>query len=221
MRRFLTENIGWKLLSVLLAFCLWIAVAREPEMSTSMTVPVLFRNMPGDLDFASEAPERVHLEVRGPAGRLTAESLAQTAVMFDLSGLQPGERTFNIQNRNIRQLPFGVFFNRAIPSQVSLRLERLVSKEVPIEPSYGRAPQEGYIVTNYTFDPPKVRIKGPESRVKIMDHVITDPIDVSGVVSQASKQTQIRVQDPQVRLESSSLVQFIVTTQKISHKDGQ
>lgn len=221
MRRFLTENIGWKLLSVLLAFLLWIGVAREPEMSTSMTVPILYRNMPNDLDFASDTPERVHLEVRGPAGRLTTDSLAQTAVVFDLAGLHPGERTFNIRDRNVRQLPFGVFFNRAIPSQVSLRFERLISKVVPIEPAYAHAPPDGYIVISYSFNPSTVRIRGPESRVSIIDHVTIDPVDISGVVSQASKQAHIRVADPQVRLDSSSMTQLLVTLQKISHKDVQ
>ena len=215
MKRFLTENIAWKLLSILLSFLLWVVVAREPELATSISAPILFRNIPTDLDLASDVPERVQLEVRGPAPRLTPASLSQTAVVLDLSDLQPGEQTFTIRDRNIRQLPIGVMFFRAVPSQVSMRFERLVSKDVPIEPTYERSPPEGYSVTSYRFEPPKVRIRGPESRVRNIDYVKTDPIDISGIVSQASKRAHVRVGDPQVHLESSAQVQCIVTLRKL------
>ena len=215
MKQLLTENLGWKLLSVLVAFLLWVGVAREPEMSTSFTAPILFRNMPETTDFVSEVLERAQVEVRGPARLLTPESLAQTSVVFDLRSLEPGEHTFNIRDRNIRGLPIGVFFNRAIPSQVSLRLDHVIAKSVPIEPSYLHGPQEGYLVVGYTFDPPQVRIRGPASLLKNIDHVTTDPIDISGVVSQASIPARIRLVDPQARLEGSSAVQFVVSLQRM------
>jgi len=41
----LTRNLGWKLLSLLIALALWVAVAREPQLATSLTIPVEFRNM--------------------------------------------------------------------------------------------------------------------------------------------------------------------------------
>ncbi len=220
MKRFLTENLAWKLLSILLSFLLWVVVAREPELATSISAPILFRNIPKDLDLASDVPERVQLEVRGPAPRLTPASLSQAAVVLDLSDLQPGEQTFTIHDRNIRQLPIGVMFFRAVPSQVSMRFERLISKDVPIEPAYERSPPEGYSVTSYRFDPPKVRIRGPESRVRNIDYVKTDPIDISGIVSEASRRAHVRVGDPQVHLESSPQVQCVVTLQKLPNKDS-
>ena len=50
MIRLLTRNIGWKLLALLIAVALWIAVAREPELDTSLSVPIEFKNIPDDLD---------------------------------------------------------------------------------------------------------------------------------------------------------------------------
>ena len=219
IRRFVTENLWWKLLSLLIAFVMWVGVAREPELATSISVPVLFRNLPDDLDIASDVPERVQLEVRGPAPRLSTASLARTAVILDLTALQPGERTFNIESWNIRQLPIGVAFYRAVPSQVSLRFEHLLSKEVPIEPSYAKAPPDGYFVQSYTITPTSVRIRGPESRVVNIDHVMTDPIDLTGVVGMTSKHARVRVGDPQVRLESKPDIRFVAELQKSTTKD--
>ncbi|MBV8819932.1 MAG: YbbR-like domain-containing protein [Acidobacteriaceae bacterium] len=216
MKRLLTVNLGWKLLSILLAFLLWVSIAQEPEVSSYVSVPVLFRNMPDQLDITSEPPERVRLYVRGLARRLSSQSLAQTSVVFDLTSADSGQQTFTISDRNIHQLPIGVAFSRAVPSEISLLFEHVTSKVVPIEPSYARSPQDGYVVADYAFDPPKVRVDGPESHVNLIDHVTTDPIDLSGVVGQHSMHAHLRTPDAQVRLEGKTLVQFVVTLQKIS-----
>ena len=221
MKRYLTENLMWKVASVLLAYLLWIVVAREPELAASITVPVLFKDLPEDLDIASDVPERVHLEVRGPAPRLTPESLAQTAVVLDLQGAQPGQRTFNIHDWNVHRLPIGVSFYRAVPSQETMRFEQLLLKDVPIEPAYSKPPPDGYIVTAFTFDPAKVRLRGPETRVRNIDHVTTDAVDLSGLVGQTEKRVNVRVGDPQVRLESNPLVTLILQISKLPNKDTQ
>ncbi|MDQ2950253.1 MAG: CdaR family protein [Acidobacteriota bacterium] len=219
MKRFLLHNLGWKALSVLLALVLWIVVAREPELATSISIPLLLRNVPDDLDISSDVLERVHVEVRGPSGRLVPENLSQAAVVLDLEGVQPGERTFTIYPRNVRQLPIGVAFYRAVPSQVSLRFERLISRDVPIEPAYLKGPPDGYGVVKYSFTPPKLRVRGPENRVQRLNHITSDPIDLSGVVSQKGIRVQARVGDPQVRLESSPIVTFNVTMAKAPNKE--
>src|SRR5580704_11151811 len=114
MIQLLTRNLGWKLLSLLIAIVLWISVAREPEVATSVSVPVEFKNPRDDLDISGDLPDRVRLEVRGPSGRLTRDSLSTVAAMIDLSDAQPGERTYTIRGRNLN-LPSGVVFYQAIP----------------------------------------------------------------------------------------------------------
>jgi YbbR domain-containing protein len=221
MNRFFRQNLGWKALSVLLAIVLWIGVAREPELATSVSLPLLLRNVPDDLDISSEVLERVHVEVRGPSGRLVPENLSQAAVVLDLEGVQPGERTFTIQPRNIRQLPIGVTFYRAVPSQVSLRFERLISRDIPIEPAYSKGPPEGYGVVSYSFSPPTLRVRGPENRMQRLNHITSDPIDLSGVVSKKGIRVEARLGDPQLRLESSPIVTFNVSMAKAPNKEAR
>lgn len=219
IKRIVIDNLGWKLLSISLAFLLWVAVASEPELATSISVPILFRHIPDDLDISSEVLERVHLEIRGPARRLTPESLSQTAVVLNLSDVQPGERTFTIHDWNVRQLPIGVVFYRAVPSQVGLRFERLLSRDVPIQPVYSKPPPDGYRIVSYGFSPQKVRIRGPEGHVRPIDHVTSDPIDLSGVVSKREMRVRVRVGDPQVRLEEAPVVKYSVETSKVGLKE--
>ncbi len=158
MLQLFTRNLGWKLLSLLIAVALWIAVAREPEVATSLSVPVDFKNMRDDLDIAGNLPDRVRLEVRGPSGSLTRDNLSAVAVVLDLSDAHSGERTYSIRGRNLN-LPTGVVFYRAVPSQLTLRFSQLVVKEEPVQPLFVNMPA-GYRVANQQFNPARVRVRG-------------------------------------------------------------
>ena len=198
--KLLTRNLGWKLASLLIAVALWIAVAREPELATSLSVPVEFKNMPEDLDFNSAVPEHVQVELRGQSGRLSRDNLSDVAVVLDLADTHAGERTYTIRNTSLN-LPSGVSFYRAIPSQLTLRFEHVISRDVAVKPLYEHVPQ-GYIVQSADIQPARVRVRGPEQRVRNMQQVTTDPIDLAGVVGPKEIHTHVNVGDPQVRLES-------------------
>jgi YbbR domain-containing protein len=217
--RFITGNFGWKLLSLLLAITLWIAVAREPELATSIAVPVEFKSLPDELDIGSNVPERVHLELRGPSGRLSRDSLSDLAVILDLHDAHPGERTYNIRASHIN-LPAGVTFYRALPSQLTLRFDKLLSRDVEIVLApFSKGPPDGYRVRAYTLDPAQARIRGPEQRVKSIDRVTVDPVDLSGVISEAEFHTHVNIGDPQVRLEVATDVKLKVTLEKTNQKE--
>jgi YbbR domain-containing protein len=219
MISFLTGNIGWKLLALAMAIALWIAVAREPEVATSLSVPIEFKNIPEDLDIGYNVPERVRLELRGPSGRLSRDNLTDVAVILDLSDANAGERTYNIHPSNIN-LPAGVNFYRAVPSQITLRFDRMVTREVEIVlPPFSKGPPEGYRVRAYTLEPSKTKVRGPAQRVKAIDHVTVDPVDLGGVVSRREFHTHINIGDPQVRLEVPSDVTLRVTLEKIPQKE--
>ncbi len=217
MKRFLLDNLGWKLLSVAIATLLWAMLAREPEIATSLSVPIEFKNMPDDLDISSEMPERARLEIRGASGRLTRDNLAEAAVMLDLATVGgPGERTFTFTDRNVK-LPLGVRFYKAVPSQVTLRFEHLLYKTAPIRARFAAGPPDGYAIVSSSFEPARIRIVGPESHVRQIDSVGTDPIDLSNVnsvMSQSDMLVHVKLGDPQVRLSPPTPVHFKVKLEK-------
>jgi YbbR domain-containing protein len=215
MKQFFTHNVGWKLLSLIIAVVLWIAVAREPELATSLSVPVQLKNIPDDLDIGSNVPDRMHLEVRGPSGRLSRDNLADASLILDLSDAHVGERTYTIRPSNFN-LPSGVTFYRAVPSQITLRFDHLAMQNVKIFPRYSKPPQPGYRVRAYVLEPENIRIRGPEERIRRIDRVWTDPVDLSGVVSAAEFHTHINVGDAQVRLDAPTAITLKVTLERTS-----
>lgn len=203
MIRLLTHNWGWKLLSLAMAMLLWFALVGEPELVTSTSAPVEFRNIPRDLDISFDVMDPVHLEVRGPSGKLNPAALSNVAVVLDLSGVNhPGERTFTIQQWNVT-LPPGVILARAVPAQVRVHFELRQSKEVPVRIRIGSPPPEGYRVVKQTVQPERMRVIGPASRVSRIDAVHTDPVELGGVVGETTFKVHAYVTDSQVRFEST------------------
>jgi YbbR domain-containing protein len=219
VRRLFTQNVGWKLLSLLLAFALWATVGRDPETATSVAARVQYKNLADDLDISSGMPEEVTLELRGPSRRLQQGNLALVNVVLDFAHIQgPGERTFNITS-NTTSLPFGVAFSRAIPAQIRLRFDHILSRDVPVEPRYSGALPPGYEVLRTALQPPALRVRGPESLVAGVTSLQTDPIDLTGIVGERDGLVHVWTGNPQVEPVEKSTVTFKVVVHKISQKD--
>ncbi len=215
MIRVLTENFGWKLLSLVIAVLLWLAVVGGPDLASSISAPVVFRNLPKDMEISSDLIDRVRLEIRGPSGRLSTSALSNTAAVVDLAGVtRPGERTFTITQENVN-LPSDVVLERAVPAQIRLQLERRVWREAPVRVRLAAPPPRGYRVARQEVRPQRLMLVGPESRVNRIDHVETDPVDLSSAVGEAAFQVHTYVSDPYVRFDSQTVVAVRMTLERI------
>src|SRR5258708_35493057 len=87
-------NFWWKLLSLAIAGVLWVLLVGQTDLVSSIPVALQLRHIPKELELSSDLPERVQVQVHGPAGRLSMENLNRTAVAIGLSSLeQPGQPT--------------------------------------------------------------------------------------------------------------------------------
>lgn len=210
----LIENFWWKLASLLIAVTIWALVASEPELATFATVRLEYRNLPEDLEIGSEPVTSITLELRGPSGELRGlgES-ARPAVVLDMSGVQPGERTFTIGNGNVR-LARGVRLVRAVPSEVRLNFERRAEREVKVVPRFTEGGQNDYAIARYRVEPRTLRIAGPASHVARVSAAVTDPVNVGSAVGAAEFRVNAFVEDPYVRFLDSPQVAVTITMRK-------
>lgn len=216
----LFHNLGLKLLSLVTAIVLWCVIVGDPEMMTSISAPIQYKNLPKDLEVASDMPENVHLELRGPASKLASVLEERTAVVLDLSSQpSPGERTFTIRQMDVN-LPSGVSLARVVPAQLRLRFERRERRDVPVQVRFAGPPAPGYRVTRTEVSPERRTITGPESRVNRIEFAETDQIDLSSVVSEAEFHVYCNTSDPLVTFDDTRMVSVKVWTEKIPVQAG-
>lgn len=212
--RRLTRNFVWKLASLALAVLLWSAVVGEPELVTVQAVPVLYRNLPRDLLLLSDTPGDVQAELRGPSGRLTRATLSEVFAALDLSSVNaPGEKTFTLSASDF-SLPQGVTFLRAAPSQLRLRFDRMMTKDVPVQLRLKGTPPPGYRVTAQTVTPQTLEISGPESRINAVANAETDQVDIGGITQGFERTVNAFVADSRAQFQARPVVTVKIAIEK-------
>ncbi len=214
-RRLLLDNLGWKLLSIAIATLLWALVTSEPRISTFATVRLEYKDLPSDLEISSDPVSTVSLELEGPSAELRGlgNGGVEAAVVLDMSGVRPGERTFTIDRSTVKTSR-GVHLVRAIPSEVHFRFERRTESSVPVVVRFTGEGADGYYVAHHSAQPAELPIVGPASRVARVTAAVTDPVDVSRAVGTSEFHVNAFVDDPYVRFETASRVTVKVTMVK-------
>lgn len=210
----LTHNFWWRLLALVTAVAIWAVVASEPELSTFVTVPVEYRNLPDDLEMSSPPAEAVSLELHGPAGELRGLNDGRPpSVILDMSNITPGVHRFSIDGGDVR-LARGVRLVRAIPSEVRFEFDHRLIRTVPVRARFTGEGQHGYAVAGYQVQPQELVIVGPARHVDRIASAFTDPIDVSSTIGPSQFHVHAFVEDPYVRIQSSPEVTVTVNMKR-------
>lgn len=202
--RFFTQNAGWKLLSLVVAIAYWMTVASEPELATIVSVPVQYRNFPKDLDISSEIQDSVDIEARGMRGRLRDLADSKTAAVLDFASVtEPGVRTFSLTDNEIK-VGRGIELIRIIPAQLRFTFERKMERLVPVTVNFSGKLPAGLQLDSDTITPPQLTVSGPESHVRRVTVVQTDPFDLNHVTGNTEQTLAVFVDQPQVHLNGNS-----------------
>lgn len=208
--RGVTRNFWWKAASLAASFTLWMIFSGARELTTSITVPVQYRNIPQNLEISSDIVEQVHLVLRGPSPLLSRLTGSQMPVILDLSSIRaPGQSTFTLDRRNVG-LAAGVTLERAVPSQIRLRMDERLSKQVPVFVHFENVP-DGLQVASVVVTPKRLTIVGPKSKVSEIGHLEADPVNLAGTKDRAELRTTAFSGSPQVTFMSSPRVTVRVT----------
>lgn len=217
MRAFFTENLGLKLLSLVLAVLVWFAIAGETASEMGLRVPLELQNVPRDLELMGDAVDAVEVRVRATAGILHALNPGEVAAQIDLAGAVEGERIVHLTADSIR-VPFGVKVVKISPGMLTLRLDRTLQKVVPVRPRIVGRPASGFEVAEITSEPPEVRVSGPKSRVDEIDSAFTEPLALDAARDSVSDIVRIGLQDPLLRIQGSSEVRVTARIREVHEK---
>lgn len=122
-RRHVVHNLSLKVTSLLLAAGLWLAVSSSPPSEVALTVPIIFRNMPGDLEISSVNIPSAQIRVRGPEALVRRLQASDVSVEVDLKkyDLTPGEHTFDLSQHV--HVPNRLTVSRVVPNEIHVTFE--------------------------------------------------------------------------------------------------
>jgi hypothetical protein len=202
MRSLIFRHAGLKLLSVLLAFLMWMLVSGERIVERAMRIPLEFTNLPTQLEAVGLTPDVVDVRVRGSSAALSRLAPGDVVAMLDLGSARAGLRLFTLTNGDVR-VPFGLEVMQVAPSSLTMRFERSVAKTVPIVPAVDGQPADGFAAGAAVAEPSSVEIVGPESAVDGLIEATTEPVSVDGASAPVTEMVNVGVADPAVRLRGA------------------
>ncbi|MGH9256057.1 MAG: CdaR family protein [Vicinamibacterales bacterium] len=204
------RHLGLKLLSIVLAALIWLIVSGEQIVERTLRIPLEFTNLAPELELVGDTPNLVDVRVRGSSGALSRVAAGELVAVLDLRSARSGRRLFHLTGDDVRS-PFGVEVVQIAPSNISVVLEKSVSKTVPVVPELDGDPRDGYVVGTVTADPATVEVAGPASAVERLTLAITEPVSVAGAAETITETVNVGVPDPTVRLISPASARVTIS----------
>jgi YbbR domain-containing protein len=220
LKNLFLRNAQLKLVSLLLATLLWIALNDEPKSEVGLKVPLEFRNSPQGVEVLGDAINSVEVRLSASSSLVKRIDPSNVTASIDLSGWSLGERTYFLNEANFT-VPFGVTVTKITPNKVRLRFERTARKVVDVHPRIIGKPALGYYVSSVTCQPERAELEGPASHIAAIASVSTDSLDISGRATAVSMWLPLYVEDPLVRLAGQQQTQVEITIEPADAEQEQ
>lgn len=181
LKRAFTENLGLKLIAAVISLILYFVVWFQEEAEQIFEVQVL-SDLPepsSGLKLMSELPNVVRVRLRGPGTTIKSLSPSNIApVKIDLRNKGEGVSQHYFSEEDF-EIPTGTKFVRVIPESIMVKLERLVSKKLPVKIRISGKLKSGIeFAEEPSVSPSSVSAIGPSSLMRELNVVETEDVEI-------------------------------------------
>jgi YbbR domain-containing protein len=214
LRRWMLHNFWLKVLSLLLATGLWMAISPDEESAeVAVRVPIEFQHVPQHLEISSITIPEAQIRVRGPERVIRQLRSTDIHAELELKDAKPGERTFDLSAEQIRHQR-DLHVVQVVPGQVHLTFDMRLTRDVEIHPRVTGTFAAGEQISKVIVTPERITITGPQRHVELVDAATTDPVDASGTKTTATFSTNVYVPDPLVQVVQPTPIRVTVIMEK-------
>ena len=179
-----------KLLSLFFAIFLWYFVVGEDKVDMTVHIPVEIVNLPRDLVISNQFKKQLEVTVAGPRGLIRGIASQHVSRAVDLSKATPGSMLVRNDEDEI-SFPRGIRVLRVQPPYITLLLDRLIQRELPIKAVLNGKPANGYKIESITFEPPTLALTGPQAVLGDQKQLTTTPIEVRNLTNSVTREVSL------------------------------
>jgi len=204
LRDLVLNNWGLKLLALLLAFVMWLSLIPEERTFSAKTVsvPLETLNIPVGMELVEKPGTDIDVSIRAPNRIIDTITAANIFAKLDLEKATVFQQEYPL-NESMISIPPGAQVVRISPNKVRIRLERTKEILLDVVPVIVGKPREGRVVAKIELFPSRVRVEGPESKVREKDRVTTSPVNVSEIETTTVFTADLILPRPELRLIGS------------------
>ena len=205
LARSLRENSGLAVLSVVLAFGLWIFVTDAENPTVTRVLPIDLEvqpaNVPSDVAVANDLAT-VRVRIRVSEVEFDSLTAADFEATVNLDGLAVGEYDLPVE---VRPLPSrgGLRIEGGLPAKIEVNLALLISKSVPLVLNVEGSPPSGFTMGAPQVEAATVLVAGPREKVDAVAQVVAS-LDATGRTESVDQAVRLQARD-----ENGNLVQGV------------
>jgi hypothetical protein len=211
----LLSNWPAKVLSLAAALLLFFFYRLNRLEDRYVSVP-LSVSMNDEYVPSSQYPRSVRATLKGESSALSSIQEDDIHASLDLSGYRAeGQYRAPVQiERKGTALGVDPLEIRTDPSDVSITMEKRITRVVPVTPSFKGFLEPGYELLSFELSPSEVEISGPASSVNRAGDVQTDFIELAGRDSDFIVKVRIVKKDGLVSISGADSVEFRAVVQR-------
>ena len=172
------KDLLLKLVSLALGVLVWFLAVGTDQMDVSMRVPIEVLNLPKDLVIYNQYQKEISVTLRGPRGIIQEVRNRPPSLSLDLSEAEPDTIVLNTESLSF-PLPSGISILRMQPASITLSIDQLVERQLPITAVTEGQVAKGYVLKGVSLNPEKILVSGPASVVSQSESLKTYVIDLS------------------------------------------
>jgi len=217
LKKSLTENLGAKIIAVVVALFIWFNASGQKEVIWLKMVPITLDNIPDSLIITGNIPQQAEISITGNKRQLMLMGFKRLALGIDLSQATPGRQRVSLSPRQI-QLPSGIDRRNVRilePLSIDLQLELLVTRRVPVTLSTaGTLPDDLILEGSFSITPSWVSITGPASVAQNIRSMATEALDQSKIKSSFERELPIVIGARQLECEPDRVTVSVRVNEK-------
>jgi YbbR domain-containing protein len=195
-RRHIFNDFKLKILSLVLALMLWVAVAYMGESRMSIAVRVSAENLAKNLIVSKMDPDEVFVTLDGPISVLKGIRARDVRIALDVANLKEGRQVFNLYKDNVSR-PEGLKVDAIKPEYVVIETDSLVEKRLKTVVKLDKKWTGLYVVKSWA--PRYVTVEGSRDALKGRDSIATLPVDGSFMSEEEGVDVGLDMKDMAVR----------------------
>lgn len=207
------NNFGKKTIAVVIAIMLWIVANLEFDIEKTYNIPVKYTNLNPELIITNNPPDEISYKIKGPRTELSTLISSTSVINVDLSQFTTGVSNIRVESDSMN-LPKEVDITSVSPAEITIDLDKLISKKVQIEPVFEKLEKGYQIIGDLDYSPKSVEIQGPQEMLSKINSIETRPISLEGEKSNFSIEVPLQLPNKLVTAKSDDQIKVTFDIQE-------
>uniref|UniRef100_UPI004057A2A9 CdaR family protein n=1 Tax=Candidatus Electronema sp. TaxID=2698783 RepID=UPI004057A2A9 len=199
--------------SLSLGIMIWFLIVGADQMDTTLTVPIEFLNLPKQLVIYNQYQKEVNVTLRGPRSIMQEMRSRNLSLPVDLSKAEPDTVVINTDSLPL-PLPSGLAVLRMQPASITLSIDELVQKQIPVTAETEGKVALGYELKDIVLSPDKIPVSGPKALLERQQALKTYAISLEGLTHSVTTPVHLNLSP-----ELASLIGETTVAAKIAVKE--